>query len=104
MREQANRRGYGYMCPSTLVNKTVSQKQAKKNELISKARGHVERCIGRVKRNKILQGVVHNTLLPLLDDILYFCVFSQHLLKLEKKEPGGDEGDWDVDEIFGDDN
>ena len=40
----------------------------------------LERAIGRVKRNRILAGAVHHSLLPLLDDSVFFCVFSTHLV------------------------
>jgi len=100
MRQDVEKAGGVYMCPSTLVNNTVSLKDAKKNELISKARGHVERAIGRVKRNKILQGKMPWTLVPLLDDILFFCVFATHLVAPVKGEVAEAEESWDADEIF----
>ena len=89
MEKEVKKEGGKSLTPTQLKDNFVSLKDSARNEHVSKARGHVERAIGRVKRNRILAGAVHHSLLPLLDDIVFFCVFSTHLVapKVETTRP-----------------
>ena len=49
------------------------------SENVSKARVHVERLIQRLKTYKILQGVVKNSMLDLLDDVVLVCGYLVNL-------------------------
>jgi hypothetical protein len=68
----------GYITPSQLVDRDLTAQDLQENELIAKARGHVERAIGKAKRFRILVTPMHHRLLPVIDDILYFCFFATH--------------------------
>ena len=39
-----------------------------------------ETCIGRAKRFKILSSGIGHQMIPLIDQILYFCVYSANFL------------------------
>jgi hypothetical protein len=71
--------GGGYLTPSRVANGFVTSQEVLSNEIIAKARGHVERAIMLVKRCKILtSGALTHSLLPMIDEILYFAVFIIH--------------------------
>jgi hypothetical protein len=72
--------GGDYITPSSLVDRDLTAQDLEENELIAKARGHVERAIGRAKRFRILTTPMHHRLLPVIDDILFFCIFATHFL------------------------
>ena len=91
MEKEVKKEGGKSLTPTQLKDNFVSLKDSARNEHVSKARGHVERAIGRVKRNRILAGAVHHSLLPLLDDIVFFCVFSTHLVAPTEAGEGGDD-------------
>ena len=89
MEQEVKKEGGKSLTPTQLKDNFVSLKGSKRNEHVSKARGHVERAIGRVKRNRILEGAFSHAMLPLLDDILFFCVFSTLLVAPTEKGEGG---------------
>jgi hypothetical protein len=76
--DMCQRLGVGYITPSQLVDRDLTAQDLQENELIAKARGHVERAIGKAKRFRILSTPMHHRLLPMIDDILYFCFFASH--------------------------
>jgi len=68
--------GADYLTPSQLGKDAVlTYQEVTSNEEISKARGHVERVIGGVKRFAMLKGIPHR-LAYLVDEIVYFCAYS----------------------------
>lgn len=68
--------GAEYLTPSQLGKDAVlTYQEVMSNEDISKARGHVERCINGIKRFKILKGIPHR-IAYLIDEIAYFCAYS----------------------------
>jgi hypothetical protein len=67
--------GSFYMAPSMLSDSYLTLQEVERNEIIAKARGHVERAIGRVKRCRILTTGIPTRMLPFIDDIVYFCTF-----------------------------
>lgn len=72
--------GGQYITPSMIVDGETSRQDIIKNEIISKARGHVERCIGCAKRNRILTTDLPHALVYLIDEIIYFCFFVTHFI------------------------
>ena len=50
------------------------------NERMARARGHVERAIGRVKRFGMLTKGISHRLVPMIDDLLFFCVCCTHFV------------------------
>ena len=68
--------GADYLTPSQLGKDGVlTYQEVTSNEEISKARGHVERVIGEIKRFQMLKGIPHR-LAYLVDEIVYFCAYS----------------------------
>eukprot|EP00040_Diaphanoeca_grandis_P023382 m.127134 g.127134 ORF g.127134 m.127134 type:complete len:595 (+) comp29250_c0_seq3:130-1914(+) len=51
------------------------------NELVSKARGYVEIAIGFTKIFAILNVGLSHRLVHIIDEIVYFCVFSTHFIR-----------------------
>jgi hypothetical protein len=49
----------GYITPSQLVDRGLTAQDLQENEFIAKARGHVERAIGKAKRFRILATPMH---------------------------------------------
>jgi hypothetical protein len=78
IQDMMKRLGCGYITPSQLVDRDLTAQDLQENELIAKARGHVERAIGKAKRFRILTTPMHHRLLPVIDDILFFCFFATH--------------------------
>jgi hypothetical protein len=75
IKELMQRLGAFYMAPSMLSDSFLTLQEVERNEIISKARGHVERAIGRIKRCKILTNGIPTAMLPFVDDLVYFCTF-----------------------------
>ena len=68
--------GADYLTPSQLGKDGVlTYQEVTSNEEISKARGHVERVIGEIKRFQMLKGIPVR-LAYLVDEIVYFCAYS----------------------------
>eukprot|EP00041_Stephanoeca_diplocostata_P004562 m.47053 g.47053 ORF g.47053 m.47053 type:complete len:79 (-) comp15195_c0_seq2:2035-2271(-) len=61
-----------------VIGKNMTKRDINSNEIIAKARGHVERCIRGVKEFTILTHELHHRLHYFIDDIVYFCVFLSH--------------------------
>ena len=71
--------GGKYFCPSQVAGGVdVTLDDLNLSERIARARGHVERAIGRVKRFNILTNGLSHRLVPMIDDLLYFCAFVSH--------------------------
>ena len=69
--------GATYMTPSNVAGGTLTHDEIQSNELIAKARSHVERVIGNVKHFKILtNGSITSNMVAMIDDIIYFCAFA----------------------------
>ena len=86
MREQVEKEGCECLVPSTVVDGYITIQDIEENEKIAKARGHVERAIGEIKRFNILTGVVHHGLAPVLGDTPFFCCFATHLVVFKDVE------------------
>ena len=67
-----------YITPSMVIGSEMTKMDINDNEIIAKARGHVERCIRGVKEFRILSVGLHHRLQYFIDDIVYFCVFLTH--------------------------
>ena len=75
--------GAEYWTPSTLGEGAVlTYQEIVENEQISRARGHVERVIGHIKRFRIITAGLPHRLVHLVDEIVYFCTFTTHFLYL----------------------
>lgn len=74
------RPGCSYLVPSKLNDGGLSFKEITSNEIIAKARSAVERAIGRMKYCKILTHGISHQLLPVIDEIVYFCAFVTHFM------------------------
>ena len=70
-----------YLTPSSTAGESIlSYRDIISNEIISKARGHVERAIGKAKRWRMLKTGIHHRQVHNIDHIAYFAAFSTHLL------------------------
>ena len=71
--------GADYLTPQTHgEGNAVTYQEINENEQISRARGHVERVIGHMKRFKIISTGIPHKMVHLIDEIVYFCCFTPH--------------------------
>ena len=78
IRDMVEALGAKYFTPSMLTNGYMTYQDAMRSEYIAKARGHVEKAIGKMKTFDILKTGVHGGLVYMIDGIVYFIDFVTH--------------------------
>ena len=77
-REYLESLGGSFVCPPFLHDGKLTALEVEEGERVARARSHVERVIGFVQRNRLLQHRLHPAHFPKMSQVVYISTMLLH--------------------------